>query len=67
MPGAETIAMPRITPETLEKRARTLMIAFYVLMLMALVCALLGSPGTAFLLLLLGACAHIVRVGIEAV
>jgi hypothetical protein len=58
--------MLRITPETLEKRAKTLTIAFYVLLLMALICALVGSPGSAFLLLLVGACAHILRVGIEA-
>jgi hypothetical protein len=58
--------MPRINSDTLAKRARTLAIAFYVLMFMALVCALAGSPGSGFLLLLLGSCAHVLRVGLEA-
>jgi hypothetical protein len=58
--------MAGIPPDTLAKRAEALTIVFYVLMFLALVCALAGSAGSGFLLLILGSCAHVVRVGIEA-
>lgn len=53
-------------PERLPKLAEALAVLFYVLMLLALVCAFAGSAGSGFLLLVLGSCAHVVRVGVEA-
>jgi hypothetical protein len=58
MAGADT--------ERLPKLAEALAILFYVLMLLALVCAFAGSAGSGFLLLVLGSCAHVGRVGVEA-
>jgi hypothetical protein len=57
--------MARFDQERLPKLAEALAVLFYVLMLLALVCAFAGSAGSGFLLLLLGACAHVARVGIE--
>ena len=57
--------MARFDQERLPKLAEALAILFYALMLLALVCAFAGSAGSGFLLLLLGSCAHVARVGIE--
>jgi hypothetical protein len=58
--------MGGIGTERLPRLAEALAILFYVLMLLALVCAFAGSPGSGFLLLVLGSFAHVVRVGAEA-
>lgn len=57
--------MARFDQERLPKLAEALAVLFYALMFLALVCAFAGSAGSGFLLLLLGACAHVARVGIE--
>jgi hypothetical protein len=49
----------------LEKVAKALGAAFYAFMFLALCAALLGSPGLAFLLLILGSAEHVARVGLE--
>jgi len=49
----------------LERTAEPLGIAFYVLVAMALILALAGFPGQAFLLLVFGSLAHAARAGIE--
>jgi hypothetical protein len=40
---------------------------FYALMALAFLAVVFGSPGFGLLLLIIGACAHVARVGIEAV
>ena len=57
--------MPPLDQLRLKKLAESLAIAFYVLMGLAFLAAVLGSPGTGLLLLLLGSCAHVVRVWFE--
>jgi hypothetical protein len=57
--------MGGIDPERFPRLAEALAVLFYVLMFLALVCALAGSAGSGFLLLVLGACAHVGRVGFE--
>ena len=57
--------MPPLDPKRLAKLAESLAITFYVLMFLAFLAAVLGSPGTGLLLLILGACAHVARVWIE--
>ena len=63
--------MPNLLPMNgtdltrLEKTAEPLGIAFYVLVAMALILALAGFPGHAFLLLVFGSLAHAARAGIE--
>lgn len=57
--------MQPLDPIRLQKLAESLAIAFYVLMGLAFLTAVLGSPGTGLLLLILGACAHVVRVWFE--
>ncbi len=57
--------MQQLDPLRLKKLAESLAIAFYVLMGLAFLTAVLGSPGTGLLLLILGACAHLVRVWFE--
>ena len=52
-------------PHRLEKLAESLAVAFYVLMFLAFVTAVLGSPGTGLLLLILGSGAHVARVWFE--
>jgi hypothetical protein len=64
-PGAEATAMTGIDSERLSKLAEALSILFYILMLLALVCAFAGSAGSGLLLLVLGSCAHVCRVGAE--
>jgi len=49
----------------LERTAEPLGFAFYVLVAMALILALAGFPGHAFLLLVFGSLAHAARAGIE--
>ena len=51
--------------ERLEQVAEGLALVFYVLMLTALVTGLAGSVGSAFVVLVLGACAHVGRAGLE--
>jgi hypothetical protein len=51
---------------TLEQITEWLPTAFYSLMGLALLLALLGAAGPALLLLLLGALVHVARVGAEA-
>ena len=57
--------MPYIDLDRLERAAELLAQAFYGLMLLALVALLLGSAGWSFLLLVLGACAHVGRASFE--
>jgi hypothetical protein len=51
--------------DKLEEIAEGLSLAFYLLMLIALVTLLAGSAGQGFLLLVVGALAHVGRAGIE--
>lgn len=57
--------MPGIDLDRLEDAAERLALAFYGLMLMALLAVLLGSAGWGFLLLVLGSCAHVGRASFE--
>jgi hypothetical protein len=57
--------MTGIDSERLSKLGEALAILFYALVLLALVCAFAGSAGSGFLLLVLGSCAHVCRVGAE--
>jgi hypothetical protein len=50
--------------DRLEQVEEALALAFYVLMFMALVMGLAGSTGSALLLLIVGACAHIGRASL---
>jgi hypothetical protein len=51
--------------DKLEEIAEGLSLAFYVLMFIAVITLLAGSAGQGFLLLLVGAVAHVGRAGIE--
>jgi hypothetical protein len=62
---SKLIGMPPLDPQRLTKLAESLAIAFYVLMGLAFLAAVFGSPGTGLLLLILGACAHVARVWLE--
>lgn len=62
---SKLIAMQAFDPQRLAKLAESLAIAFYVLMALAFLAAVLGSPGTGLLLLILGAGAHVARVWLE--
>jgi multisubunit Na+/H+ antiporter MnhB subunit len=57
--------MPGIDPRTLTKLVEGLAIVFYVGMLVSLLTAVAGAPGWAFLTLVLGASALIVRTALE--
>ncbi len=57
--------MQPLDPRRLAKLAESLAIAFYVLMALAFLAAVLGSPGSGLLLLIFGACAHVARVWLE--
>lgn len=57
--------MQGLDPQRLGKLAESLAIAFYTLMFLAFVATVFGSPGTGLLLLILGACAHVLRVWFE--
>lgn len=52
-------------PRRLREIAEALTRLFYCLLAVALLAAVFGSPGSGFLLLLLGGCAHVARVGVE--
>lgn len=51
--------------DRLEQLREPLFVFFYAFVFTALVAAVCGAPGSALLLLVLGACAHVVRVGLE--
>lgn len=57
--------MQPLDPRRLAKLAESLAIAFYVLMGLAFLATVFGSPGTGLLLLILGSCAHVLRVWFE--
>jgi hypothetical protein len=57
--------MDGIGLDKLEEIAEGLSLAFYLLMLIALVTLLAGSAGQGFLLLIAGSIAHVGRAGIE--
>jgi hypothetical protein len=58
--------MTNLDLKTRAKLVEGLGIVFYVGMAVALLSALMGSPGWAFLLLTFGACALVVRTGLES-
>jgi hypothetical protein len=51
--------------KSLEKLVEGLAVVFYVAMFVALVTAVIGSPGWALLLLVLGSCALVARTTAE--
>ena len=53
--------------ERLEKLGEALPILFYALVFIAFLCAIVGSPGSGLLVLILAGCAHVARVGIEGI
>jgi hypothetical protein len=57
--------MQGVDLDRLEKFAEVLALAFYVLLLTALVMTLAGSDGSGLVLLILGSCAHIGRASLE--
>jgi hypothetical protein len=59
--------MPNLDRNASEKLVEGLGIVFYVGMAAALLTALVGSPGWAALLLVLGSCALVVRTALESV
>lgn len=59
--------MANLDPNTSEKLVDGLGVVFYVGMAAALLTALMGSPGWAAVLLVLGSCALVVRTGLESV
>ena len=59
--------MPKLDLHATAKLVDGLGIVFYVGMATALLTALLGSPGWATLLLVLGSCALVVRTALESV
>ena len=65
VPLPKLVAMPGIDLDRLEKAAERLALGFYGLMAMALLALFFGSTGWAFLLLVLGACAHVGRASCE--
>jgi hypothetical protein len=58
-------AMRRIDRKGLEGLAEILAGLFYLLMFVTLLAVVTASPGTALGLLILGSCAHVLRVGVE--
>jgi hypothetical protein len=58
---------PKLNLHSAEKLVEGLGVVFYVGMATALLTALLGSPGWAFLLLVLGSFALVARTGLESV
>ena len=58
--------MPKLDLHSSEKLVEGLGIVFYVGMAVALLTALLGSPGWAFLLLVFGSCALVARTTLES-
>ena len=65
--AANIPSMPKLDLHSAEKLVDGLGIVFYVGMATALLTALLGSPGWAFLLLLLGAFALVARTALESI
>lgn len=63
--GVEARAVNGIGLDKLEGVAEGLSLAFYLLMVIAVITLLVGSAGQGFLMLLLGAVAHVGRAGIE--
>jgi hypothetical protein len=59
------IATVRAYLDSLEKVAELLTYAFYALLFLAFVVAVVGSPGAGLLLLILGSATHVARVGVE--
>lgn len=59
--------MPKLDLHSTEKLIDGLGIVFYVGMAVALLTALLGSPGWAFLLLVFGSFALVARTALESV
>jgi multisubunit Na+/H+ antiporter MnhB subunit len=59
--------MSKLDPYSSDKLVEGLGIVFYVGMAVALLTALLGSPGWAFLLLVLGSSALVARTTLESV
>jgi hypothetical protein len=59
--------MLNLDRQSLAKLVEGLGVVFYVGMVAALLTALLGSPGWATLMLLIGACALVVRTALESV
>ena len=57
--------MPDVDLERLERFVEPLAALFYLLMLVAFVTAVAGSPGTGFFFLILGAAAQVGRASIE--
>lgn len=55
-----------LDPSQLERFAEPLPRLFYALLGLAFLATVFGSPGTGLLLLMLGGCAHVARVGAEA-
>jgi hypothetical protein len=51
--------------ERLEKLGEALPILFFALVFIAFLCAVVGSPGSGLLVLILAGAAHVARVGIE--
>lgn len=58
--------MPKLDLHSTEKLVDGLGIVFYVGMAVALLTALLGSPGWAFLLLVFGSFALVMRTALES-
>jgi hypothetical protein len=59
------LVMPGIDLDRLERVAELLGLAFYGLMLVAVAAALSGAPGWGFVMLVLGAGAHVGRASFE--
>jgi hypothetical protein len=62
---SNTGAMPSFDLKTTERLLDSLGILFYVAMAVALLTALLGAPGWAFLMLLFGSAALVARTTLE--
>lgn len=63
----QSLVMSKLDLHSSEKLVEGLGIVFYVGMAVALLTALLGSPGWAFLLLVFGSTALVARTGLESV
>lgn len=59
------MARLRAYVDSLEKLGEVLAAVFYGLISLAILVVVLGAPGLAFFLLLLGGCTHVLRVGVE--
>lgn len=58
-------AMRNVDLDRLRRLAEGLALLFYALAFVALLGTLVGEPGIGLVFLLLGACAHVARLGIE--